>query len=117
MTALSAAEGMAAIADNLIKADDRSVITKLESLKVGSKVLIHSSNKAFVSGVEYEVRAIQRVSKTRFDLALLQVGKPTSEWREGKYLAAGKMIEFSNLIHRTWYANKSYNHFTTTDID
>jgi len=112
MTALTAAQGMTAIADVLIRQDTRTTLEKLESLSVGSHVIFGADRHAYKSGVEYKVIAVDRVSATRFDLALLESGKPASELKAGKYLAKGKMISTSNIIHTTWYANaKNYGGF------
>lgn len=47
----------------------------------------------------------------RRDVGILEEGKPETYMVKGKYLAAGQMLEFSNVQHRTLYAQKMYMDF------
>lgn len=47
----------------------------------------------------------------RHDVGLLEEGKPATYMVAGKYLAEGQMLEFSNVQHRTLYAQPMYMDF------
>jgi hypothetical protein len=112
MATLTAPQGMAAIADVLVSQDTRTTQEKLEALKAGDVIVFGTDRHAYKAGVEYRVVGIERVSVNRFDIGLLESGKPATEMVEGKYLAAGTMVELSNVITTTWYATaKDYGSF------
>jgi hypothetical protein len=81
------------------------MIEKLDSLHEGARVQWQ--------GKTWTVYGIGNPSGKlhRRDMNLLEEGKPAYYEVEGKFLAAGKMIECSNLHFRTLYAQPMYMDF------
>lgn len=83
------------------KATREQLIELLMSLHVGSKIRWR--------GKIYTVLGISAPSGKlcRRDIGLLEDGLPETYMVPGKYLAAGTMIEMSNIEHQTLYAQRS----------
>lgn len=77
------------------------MIEKLMSLHEGVKV--HTEGKTWQVVYIHDCGG----KLCRRDVGLLEEGKPATYMVAGKYLAAGQMLEFSNVQHRTLYAQKA----------
>ena len=79
----------------------KQMIEKLMSLRLGTKVR--------QDGKTYTIVYLNDCGGKlhRIDIGWLEDGKPATYLEPGKYLAAGKMLEFSNVQHHTLYARRS----------
>lgn len=82
-----------------------AMIERLNSITVGSKMVWQ--------GKTYTVIGIRDCGGKlcRRDIGILEDGKPETYEVPGKYLAAGRMIQFSNIKHRSLLAQKMYMDF------
>lgn len=83
------------------------MVEKLMALQAGSKIE--------QGGKMYDVLAVKQhpeMKTCKTTIALLEEGKPETYMVEGKYLAADKMIEMSNVQRYEWYAQSPYMDWT-----
>lgn len=76
-------------------------------------MLLHIGSRLRRQGKVYTVRYVKNCGGKlcRRDMGLLEDGKPETFLVEGRYHAAGRMLEFSNVQHCSWYARKEFMDF------
>jgi hypothetical protein len=80
----------------------QEMVAKLNSLKAG--MMIEKAGKLY--DVRYVSEPTGKLHKTV--VVLLEEGRPEKEMVEGKYLAAGRMLEVTNIIRYEWFAQRQY---------
>jgi hypothetical protein len=89
----------------MAKMTRNQMIEKLMSLRPGAKVRWEGKTYIVVFVEDLGGKLCRR------DTGWLEEGLPATYLKPGKYLAEGKMLEFSNVQHRTLYAQPMYMDF------
>jgi len=79
---------------------------KLLQLKIGKLVRVGGKTYEIVGMTQFADQPLCRTN-----LGLLEPGKPATYEVPGKFLAEGRMIEMSNIVLKTWLAQRPYMDF------